>query len=1262
MTGPGLGSRMFNGAASYVPFTPQKRERKLRERVRETEELERARHRAGQPDQKSVSGDHTTSFNRAFIDAIRRGQSRTEVAGTPDMLIREVICNPQFIDAIRSTAVPTPLEEHDSTYAYQSARRRAALADQLDAASTNRRNVVGNLSPQDLDMIYSLMVRRPDMWNGLPPDVPRPSEVFMQFLEAVAQRQSTGKEGEFIGMVLKDLSTKRTFTDSKERPNGSIMDPDYASTYLYRQSAESLEHAVDEFGQLVREILNTPTHEANSGVPGLGYAEGYANAARGREQRVRDLDDVITGIRREMFQEDRKITIANEQIEAYVSPFREEVARTQREEQGVHANAASTVPDRENATRTRVHAEQVLARIMNEIDGHNHARDEISGPLARVNAARTEIERLGPELQSAEREFHEANESLRMFNAEAGVEIVARQLTDHFRTLLIENRETGTDMKKVADRIAERLPNVVVTELLNRATELLTEKESLALHLRAPEPQPVPVGQIAPQAPARPDYRNILQPRIADYEREIGRLDRDIADASLPHQTIRRLQMVVGALREWEIRKDFVEAQISDTRNNHALPLRRAALQVVERMGQRSYENIAGISRAQRLVALQIWETTSETETSATQGESWWAKTKHKMGYHILSGRGWRQKGRKLWSHSFGSDIDYLTHNPRGKVMGRDMTETGQGNYYQTIWPRWLRGSAGLFTKAIALTALTGYMVGQNETTLNPLTWAAQGAHTESRHWYTPWTWFMPLEAEKKVVRVIHDHYDIPERLSTRGSEYYREAYGVGRFMLSGETDGTGAQARLAWLQTRQPVLVFMQERKTMKVVKSVEQLGDRPANCSTSAVPVPKACNDLGLKKVEDVAAHKPVEVNTWKPGMQICCTIKIEYGTVSDGLRLNTHKSDEFVAALMAAETAGTEITSEFLNSPSNRMSWVRSGYLVSELEFMVMETHKVTNLTNVQFLLSQGTKLSGLRSAMSEIGDAEYHVKEADRNGFLRVVRSKVVQIASEMVPPVRIDPTVENVPPEILTNALEQAIAQGKADGTVTDTHVEFKRKSVQKELGGLKLDQEALDICVVQSDIKDLMIGFTKAGSPYRLNAERAGDFVRVVAQNKGEGVDIAAFGPGGSRINWAVATGLVIQISQGTEKTEATTTESAVLSPEGKVLFEANNGFSRKLDATVTESLAENTPSGNLLKEVLAKKFGGSEDKLREAVKADWYGRISEATTNPTKQSELAGNGVIVSVDGETVTVSLDGTKAGDTLKSRLVEFTQKNK
>ncbi|MFH1520973.1 MAG: hypothetical protein ABID61_04975 [Candidatus Micrarchaeota archaeon] len=1255
----GVVGRMAYGAWSRVPFTTARRQRRVHEEVERTEALERARQRAGQPDQRTVSGDHTSTFNKAFIDAIRRGQSRTEVAGTPDMLIREVICNPRFIRAIRNTTVPSPLEEHDSTYAYQSAERRAVLAGQLEAATVNRRNVVPNLSAQDLDIIYSLMIRRPDVWTELPHDEPRPPEVFMQFLEAVAQRQSAGKEGEFIGMVLKDLSTKRTFTDSKERPNGTIMDPDYASTYLYRQSAELLEHAVTEFGRLVREVLETPTdaQERTVGVPGLGYAQAYGNASYEREQRVRDLEQAVYDINGERRPLRSRIMAAEERIEEYVRDAHGAVRTAQQEEQGVLADVNSTDAAKAEATRNRTQAERTFESLRNQVQDQEYAHDDIiREQLGIIRGAREEITRLDSDLQAAQRELHEATESLRRFSAEAGVDAVARQVTDHFRTLLIENRETGADALGVADRIAQRLPNVMVTRLLDRANELLGEKEALAQHLRQPEPQPVPVGQVAQPAPARPDYQTLLQPRIGEYTARVDRLEREIADAQLPQPTTRRLQMVTAALRDWEIRRDFVEAQITDTRNNNALPLRQVALRVVERMNQRGYENIVGISDAQRLIALQIWEATSEIEPSATRGESWWAKTKHKMAYHILSGRGWRQKGNRLWQHSLGSDLDYLTHNPRGRVMGRDLTDQGQGGYYQTVWPRWLRGTLGLATKGVIGTALVGGMVGLPETTwYKPWTWMAANAHVESNDWYRPWTWLMPLEGEKKVVRIIHDHYDIPERLTTRGSAYYREAYGVGAWRLGEEKDDIGATARLAWIQTRQPVLVFMQERKTMRVVTKVEKLSNGLQTCGTSVTAVPKSCNDLGLKTVEDVEAYRPVEADKWKPGMQICCTVKMEFNTIRDGLRLNTNKSDEFVAELMAEEGRGTEITYEYLNNPSNRMKWVQAGYLVSELESMVMDTHKITNLSNVQFLLSQGTNLSGLRAAMSEVGDAEYQVREADRDDFLTDVRRNISRIASGMVPPMTIDPTVENVPAEILDRAVDITVEQGKSAGSVIDTHVEFERKTVQKELGGYTLDQEALDICVVQTDIREFLKEFTKAGVAYRLNVERAGDFVRILAQSKSDGVDITDFGPGGSRLNWAMATGLITQVGSGIEQT---TTETMTLNPEGHTFYEKNIGFDRKLDGIITDALAETGANGVRIRDVLATKFEGNEDKLREAIKADWYGEIAATTTNPTKKGVLEGNGVIITPEEDgSLTVSLDGKKATDTLRSRVVVF-----
>jgi hypothetical protein len=75
-----------------------------------------------------------------------------------------------------------------------------------------------------------------------------------------------------------------------------------------------------------------------------------------------------------------------------------------------------------------------------------------------------------------------------------------------------------------------------------------------------------------------------------------------------------------------------------------------------------------------------------------------------------------------------------------------------------------------------------------------------------------------------EVVRTIDDNNDIPERLASRGNQYYRDSYGVGQ-KLEKETNDASARRRLAWLRDHPDVLRFFQERITQRRVVDVKWL-----------------------------------------------------------------------------------------------------------------------------------------------------------------------------------------------------------------------------------------------------------------------------------------------------------------------------------------------------------------------------------------------------------------------------------------------------
>ncbi len=115
------------------------------------------------------------------------------------------------------------------------------------------------------------------------------------------------------------------------------------------------------------------------------------------------------------------------------------------------------------------------------------AREAQARAQSGVRAAEEEVRRTAPnvrtaeaELAKAEKEVGRREDELAKFEREHNPQAFARELSQHFKALLEDNREVGVDLEAVGDRMKERLPNIIVTRLLDKAEAMVGPMEEVA--------------------------------------------------------------------------------------------------------------------------------------------------------------------------------------------------------------------------------------------------------------------------------------------------------------------------------------------------------------------------------------------------------------------------------------------------------------------------------------------------------------------------------------------------------------------------------------------------------------------------------------------------------------------------------------------------------------------------------------------------------------------------------------------------------------
>ncbi|MBU0532450.1 hypothetical protein KKB44_03070 [Candidatus Micrarchaeota archaeon] len=786
------------------------KEERLKELRGERGQDKDTRHGAGGTPQSgadTANAEYLTKFTLELVDAIRRGQGRTSSGF--DMLIREIVCRKEFIDGLKKPTVPTPLEELDTAYAERMYAVRQRLAQELSEGR------VEDFDADRIDIIYSQMIgsrfklddkgnpieqedeqgncvrdeRGDKLYESLwthetwPEGVALPPDAFFRFLENVAQRLSPGKEGEFIGSVLKQLSGTRSMdSENTQETNRRVLDGSYVDAYLESRTSIAIDMAADNFRQFVRAILLTPTNETveGLGIPGTGHfvdVEGFGPCRPSQRQTVEDMmvrraaaesvmeesaarvdaiDDEISEFRNERADAERLVERAEATVVEKTEQYDKVVKLKQLVAEGKAKATQKQIEDAERkATEEKDTAEQELVIARQRISEFNTRGLSLSARGARIEDEYTQAKEIFDTL-SAELGGIQGTENGRFEN-------VVRTYSENFKKHMLDCREVSTELiHELPNRAGEWLGNPVISELMKDTKKVLdrmddcqqlfgipsTEQglrtktaEQLDELLRARSITKAEYDAVIQERKGKGESEELFRYKLEAFDTKATALRTKVEGAELPDEVRKRMLTVVKAIETRKYPRASLEEMLVKIENKYSKPLGKAAEKSVEMLHKRTAENLGEIPQGQFVIARTIWEATKESwdpSPKVTVGK--WQKFKDKWFWRLFTSEAWIGKSqgnfrggrlRRLSSWGFGETVDDLKkRNWNKQVVGRNPI-TGKAHTYQH-YPRWLRG--------LWKGALKAYLIGSFGVAwfTSPNEWMTT---TPNGAWYKPWTY-----------------------------------------------------------------------------------------------------------------------------------------------------------------------------------------------------------------------------------------------------------------------------------------------------------------------------------------------------------------------------------------------------------------------------------------------------------------------------------------------------------------------------------------
>jgi hypothetical protein len=1274
-------------------------------------------------DEETNKGDST--LKDRLIDAIRKGQRRLTGMDTSDALIREVVCNPLFIDAIASRSVATPTELLDPKYENEMMFQRRRLASELHTASTRPDYIIGNISTFQLDIIIATMIGNTEIWEnetrwskGL-----KPHEALLKFVNRMAQEEDKNSPGTSSAKALKDLCLRPSFEETPFRPRGGLADSDYINNYLYKESAGAIERTAGDFQKKVTELLNMTASEihAELQVPGIGYRTVYEATLAKKKADVAAAEGKANA--------SRKAATDAEGMLVLLTNAKEEADK--------NGEAEITLP-------------KGVVKIIRDDPRMPQALDDA---MATLRAAMAETENTDAELTELKRDLYRYEDNT--------PENMARDLTETFKRRLLLARQTINE-NEISEFMADSVENPLIVDFLDQATELLGERERFVNLVEDTGMPPSTAMQIFGGTMAETAQRllelekqqidvkkkamlEMLGDKKKEFEDRAALFETAVTQAQLEETAKRPLLKLATSIKTYNLANDAImEHMIKPIRETQAQPLRKVVPFALKGMKKRKGEDPFELTDDQKIVRRMTFEEYGEGvkgQPPKQQGLigrkmdellSWatrlnWAKVPLRTVFlHVLPGKQiFGSYDSKTKTYSGG----HLMH-PGQHYTWSDKDESGYNVMHVSKLRRWQVGLFWTVAKGYFLVpAIVGGILS-----------STGNYYPDEKSLIRPWTYFATLESERDKRMHVEDSYDLAWKLPDRGQDYYKFAYGVGKILpgeeggktnwfaanisgkLCGVVECDGPTSRLNWLQGNPDVLRFFQERSIFPwrripmvyngwepveeteastdaepvkeekegVAAKVKQkldLGETASSCSIPNKLLPDTCTalknahltptnetegveadpaqekDATLGTWEFIKNYQPVRMaEGWKKEKKICCTINLYLEPIADNLVINKFESDKFVAELMRIEREGIRdkkivMTYEFLNSPENIAQWVKKGFLMTKSEADLIETTKVTSRDSVIFLRTQGgSRIKDFEAMCGEIGEAESHVKEANRDAFVGLWMKKI----EEMLPGVNLK--IAWVPDDVLTATLNSTITGGAANGWVQNTKSEHERWQLATLLKGFDLETTALDTLVANPDIKELVTRFRTGLNGYYINTSRADEFVRVLAEHKAANGKIVDFDPSlsGSQVQWAIGgnnrDGYLY--FEGSVPAAEGKMEIPKLTDEAKAFYASQQLFSDFLDGSISSLHEDGRADGKLAKEILWRVFKGDKAKMAESLRQGIY---LELATVKDPQDYARESGITLKNDANGklagAEIGEDGfAKAGNALRARMLD------
>ncbi|MBD3210605.1 hypothetical protein GF318_04465 [Candidatus Micrarchaeota archaeon] len=524
-----------------------------------------------------AEGKFDTEFLREFTEAIRRGQSRT--GGALGMTLTEVVTNELFIDAIRTKAVETPLEQVDAEYGERMLDIREDLADELASGQ------VKELNADRLDILLATMVgskyvvtdsdelvyKRDSEGNIMtinnqpvpketwdrddekiriineqeivvrwPEDLPLPPDSFFRFVESLAQRKYSGEEGEFLGTLMKSFAEKRyTCPETNEETMKNLLDYRYVDDYLERKSSEPIDVAVQNFTGLLMDVLLTPTSQMHEELdaPGTGYfveIEGFGPCRTSRAAEARSKYEQFGPVEQAKEKAEESVDEANQKLLKVANTteaLRAQFDQAKQEMETTNQKYQKILQLKQLAKQGKVDVpEDQLKKQKAAAEGElGEARENMNSAKQKLTRAESLLAQATAEKKQADRDYREKltayethplkNEVLAMRREEEeNFSKVVRDTTDHFRAKIVEAREINEDLlDTLADRVEKWMDNLTITNLLKDVDELMRERSQLGGILMVQEAKDMPddVKETANIA------RRVLRSRVDEFEKKL---------------------------------------------------------------------------------------------------------------------------------------------------------------------------------------------------------------------------------------------------------------------------------------------------------------------------------------------------------------------------------------------------------------------------------------------------------------------------------------------------------------------------------------------------------------------------------------------------------------------------------------------------------------------------------------------------------------------------------------------------------------------